>query len=286
MNLPASQRVWDRVRRIEIPFNRYGLDPYGISQKHLATALTALTWMYESYLDMKSFGIENVPDQGRVMLVGNHSGGIALDGMMTIAALFLEKEPPRLAQGMAEYFLNRTPIASLWTSRMGHLTGLPEHAVRLLEDDRALMVFPEGARGTAKLYNQRNSLVRFGTGFMRIAMQAQAPIVPFAFVGGGDAIPTVHNSEFLGKLTGTPYVPFTPWLLPLPRPASCELYFGKPRIFEGDGSEADDIIGRNVDVVKRQIGALIDFGVQRRRVGDLSMPDLLPHIETDTEEGT
>ena len=109
MKLPASQRVWDRVRRLELPFNRYGLDPYGTSQKHLATALTALTWMYESYLDMKSFGVDNIPDQGRVMLVGNHSGGIALDGMMTIAALFLEKEPPRLAQGMAGGGQRETP---------------------------------------------------------------------------------------------------------------------------------------------------------------------------------
>ena len=58
--------------------------------------------------------------------------------------------------------------------------GLPEHAVRLLEDDRLLLVFPEGARGTAKLFKDRNSLVRFGTGFMRLALQTGTPIVPTA----------------------------------------------------------------------------------------------------------
>lgn len=279
MKMLASQRIWDRVRRLEIPFNRYGIDPYGISQEHVATALTALAWVYEHYLDMRSYGIENIPDRGRVMLVGNHSGGVALDGAMTITAMFLEMEPPRLAQGMAEYFLNRTPFASLWTSRMGHLTGLPEHAVRLLEDERMLMVFPEGARGTAKLFKERNSLVRFGTGFMRIAMQARAPIVPFAFVGGGEAIPTFYNSELLGRLTGAPYVPFTPWLLPLPRPTDCQLYFGKPRFFEGTGSEADEVIAANVDVVRRQIQALIDFGVERRRTHSLQAPDAMPHVE-------
>lgn len=284
MKMFASQRIWDRVRRLEIPFNRYGIDPYGISQEHVATALTMLSWVYDSYLDVTSFGIANIPDRGRVMLVGNHSGGVALDGMMTIAATFLEMEPPRLAQGMAEYFLNKTPIMSQWTSRMGHLTGLPEHAVRLLEDDRLLMVFPEGARGTAKLYKDRNSLVRFGTGFMRIAMQAKAPIVPFAFVGGGDAIPTVHNSEFLGRLSGAPYVPITPWALPLPRPTDCQLYFGQPRLFEGSGSEADDVIGANVDVVKRQIRALIDFGAARRKARDFSVPEELPHVDVGGAE--
>ena len=64
-------------------------------------------------------------------------------------------DPPRLAQGMVEKFLNRVPFASLWSNRVGQLTGLPEHATRLLEDDRLLMVFPEGARGTAKLYKER-----------------------------------------------------------------------------------------------------------------------------------
>src|SRR4029077_13360162 len=98
---------------------------------------------------------------------------------------------PRLAQGMLEKFINRVPFASLWSNRCGQFTGLPEHAVRLLEDDRLLMVFPEGARGTAKLYKERHSLVQFGTGFMRLSLRTKTPIVPFGFIGGGEAVPTV-----------------------------------------------------------------------------------------------
>jgi hypothetical protein len=45
------------------------------------------------------------------MLVGNHSGGYALDGAMVIASTMLEMEPPRLAQGMAEKFINLLPVA-------------------------------------------------------------------------------------------------------------------------------------------------------------------------------
>ena len=279
MKLFASQRILDRVERLEIPFNRYGLDPYGISQEHLATFYTVLAWLYEKYFDVSVYGMENVPPRGRVMLVGNHSGGVALDGMMVVAATFLEMEPPRLAQGMAEYFLNQMPVASQWTSRLGHLTGIPEHAVRLLEDERMLMVFPEGARGTAKLYRERNSLVRFGTGFVRLALQAKTPIVPFAFVGGGEAIPTVHNSELLGKLTGVPYVPFTPYLLPLPRPVDLQIYFAEPMLFEGTGREEDEVINGYVDRVKRQIGALIEFGAERRASGHLEKPESLPRVE-------
>ena len=44
------------------------------------------------------------------MLVGNHSGGIAIDGAMVIASCLLEMDPPRLAQGMVEKFINRVPF--------------------------------------------------------------------------------------------------------------------------------------------------------------------------------
>ena len=49
------------------------------------------------------------------------------------------------------------------------------------------MVFPEGQKGTAKLYKERYSLVDFGTGFVRLALKTKTPIVPLGFVGGGDA---------------------------------------------------------------------------------------------------
>ena len=165
---------------------------------------------------MRCSGIGHVPARGRAMLVGNHSGGIAIDAAMVIASSFLEMEPPRLAQGMAEKFINRLPFASVWTARCGQLTGLPEHAQRLLESERLLLVFPEGARGTAKLWKDRYSLVDFGSGFMRLALRTKSPIVPFAFLGGGDAIPTVTNLYKVGNLLGLPYLPVTPWLLPLP----------------------------------------------------------------------
>ncbi len=132
------------------------------------------------------------------MLVGNHSGGIAIDAAMVVMSCLLEMDPPRLAQGMAEKFINRVPFLGEWASRTGHLTGLPEHAERLLEDDRLLLVFPEGARGTAKLFKDRNTLVDFGSGFVRLALKTKTPIVPVAVLGGGEAFPTIANSYKLG----------------------------------------------------------------------------------------
>ncbi len=262
--MARDERIADLVDRLELGFNSLGIDPYGVSKKHLRVFFGALGFFYRNYFRVKAFGVENVPPRGRAMLVGNHSGGVAIDGAMVVTSMLLEMNPPRLAHGMAEKFINTLPLASLWSSRTGQFTGLPEHAVRLLEDDRLLMVFPEGARGTAKLYTERYSLVDFGAGFMRLALKTKAPIIPFGFLGGGAAIPTISNAYALGKLVGVPYIPVTPYLVSLPLPVNLEVHYGPAMIFEGNGTEEDSVIGEYVGQVKQKIAELIENGRKSR----------------------
>jgi len=266
LNFINSPEVFERVRRLDVPFDRYGLDPYGVSQAHLANVFTLVRPFYESYFSVDCYGLDNIPDAGRGgMLVGNHSGGVPVDAAMLFSAGFFELEPPRLIHGMVDKFANRWPVVSQWFSRIGQFTGLPEHAVRLMRDDRLLMVFPEGTRGTGKLYEDRYELVRFGTGFMRLALQADTPIIPFAFVGGEEAMPTMFHLESLAKMLGAPYIPVPPHLLPIPLPVHCEIHVGEPIDFDGDGSEADATIRNYIEKVKEEIRGLIDSGREHRQ---------------------
>ena len=267
MALWLDDEVRARVELLELDWNRFGVDSFGVGKRELGFFYTLLGHLYRRYFDVAVHGIDNIPPRGRAMLVGNHSGGLALDGAMVFTSVFLEMQPPRLAHAMAEKFIERLPFASRYAGRLGHLTGLPEHALRLLEADRLLMVFPEGARGTAKLYGDRNSLVGFGSGFMRLALQTKTPIIPFAFLGGGDAIPTVLNLYRLGRLIGMPYLPITPYLVPLPRPVDLQIYYSEPLRFAGDGNEDDVVINEWVDEVKTRIASLIDEGVRVRQGG-------------------
>jgi 1-acyl-sn-glycerol-3-phosphate acyltransferase len=265
VSLLRDPDVEARVNRLEIPFNRHGLDPYGISKKDLVRWLSILAWFYRNYFHVTVEGIGHVPPRGRAMLVGNHSGGVALDGAMVIASMLLEMEPPRLAQAMIEKFLNLIPFSSEWNARCGQLVGLPEHAERSLRDDRLLLVFPEGARGTAKLYWERLSLVEFGSGFVRLALQSGTPVVPFAFIGGGEAIPTVFNLYKIAKLFGAPYIPVTPWILPIPRRVPLRILYGTPIHLTGSATDEDAAIETQVEAVKQRIAALIAEGAGRHQ---------------------
>lgn len=258
-----SEEIDRRLERLELPFNEAGFDPYGVSRRHLRASMQVLGFLYRYYFRVACHGIQNVPPRGRVMLVGNHSGGYAIDAGMVIAACFFELEPPRLAQGMADRFINRIPFLSQWTNRGGQITGLPQHAQQLLLNERMLLVFPEGARGTAKLFWERYSLRQFGTGFMRLALRTNTPIVPFAFLGGGEAVPTIANLRLLGKLLGVPYVPLTPYLLPVPLPVRATLEVGEPLRFQGRGDESDRVMQERADEVKAAIQLLIEAGRAR-----------------------
>ena len=260
-----TPEVRARIDALELPFNRYGLDPYGISKDHLALFYSMLSVLYRRYFRCQTWGIEHVPSRGRAMVIGNHSGGLPVDAGMLLASLFLEGDTPRHAHGMVEKFAQNMPFVSPWFSRIGQFAGLPEHALRLLEDDRVLMVFPEGARGTGKLYRDRYQLVRFGTGFMRIALQTRSPIVPFSFIGGEEALPTIYHAKTLARLAGTPYWPVPIYGVPLPLPKKCSLHFGEPFHFEGTGAEPDDVIDGYVQQVRERIEDLIETGRTLRR---------------------
>jgi 1-acyl-sn-glycerol-3-phosphate acyltransferase len=249
-----------RVERLELAFNEHGFDRFGVSRESVATGMKALGWLYRRYFSVRCHGIEHVPARGRVILVGNHSGGYAIDAGMVIAACFFELEPPRLAHGMADRVINRLPFFSQLANRTGQITGLPQHARQLLADERVLLVFPEGARGTSKLFWNRYTLGPFGTGFMRLAKSTATPVVPFAYLGGGEAVPTIANLPFLGKLFGVPYIPITPYVLPLPLPVRAQLRFGPPMMFHGTGDESQHLIVQEVDTVKAAISALIAEG--------------------------
>ena len=262
--LPIDPDISARIDALDLSFNTFGIDPYGIDKNDLVRFVSAFAWVYRRYFKVDVYGLGNVPSHGRAILVGNHSGGVAIDAAMVMGSMLLDADPPRLPHAMLDKFIHQFPGASQLMSRTGQFTGNPDQAVRLLRDDRLVLVFPEGARGTAKLAKDADTLVGFGTGFMRLALETKSPIIPFGFVGGGEALPTVANLKALGRLIGVPYIPVTKWGLLVPKPTRFQLLYGKPMVFEGSGHESDEVCGAMVDEVKTRISDLIRQGRQLR----------------------
>ena len=132
------------------------------------------------------------------------------------------------------------------------------------------MVFPEGAKGSGKSWWKRYQLQSFGTGFVRLAMECNTPIVPVAVIGSDDTYPALWSSRRLGRLMGAPYFPITPtfpWLGALgmvPLPVQIDLRFGDPIVFDGDPDAPDPEILWKVNQVRAAIQGLLDEGLNAR----------------------
>ena len=83
--------------------------------------------------------------------------------------------------------------------------------------------------------------------------------------GSCGVVEIVRNAVSIGKLLGVPYIPVTPWLFAVPIPAKLEVYYSEPMVFEGTGSEEDEVVSAHVEKVKERIAELIDRGRRHRR---------------------
>jgi 1-acyl-sn-glycerol-3-phosphate acyltransferase len=123
-----------------------------------------------------------------------------------------EHSHPRPLHLTMEHFFKGYPGFSMLLPKIGAVPAHPANVHRLLcDEDQLVLVFPEGAKGTEKLYKDRYRLRRFGRGgFVKAAMKARVPIVPIALVGAEEAQPVFAHLSPLAKLTGLIYAPLTP----------------------------------------------------------------------------
>jgi 1-acyl-sn-glycerol-3-phosphate acyltransferase len=256
-----SDEEKSRVERALKHLASTGFDPWGVNPETLKASLASTLWLYRQYFRVATHGIQNVPN-GRALLVGNHSGQIPVDGMLITTAILLERDPPRLVRGMVERWAPSLPFVSTFFSRCGQVTGDIHNAKALLESDECVMVFPEGVAGSGKTIFNRYELQRFGTGFVRLAMETKTPIIPIGVIGCEEMLPSLSKLSPLAKSLGIPYIPVIPTFLPLPTKVT--LRFGEPIVFDGNPDEPDSEVHAKVEIVRNAIRAELDAGLKAR----------------------
>jgi 1-acyl-sn-glycerol-3-phosphate acyltransferase len=186
---------WGRSERIEGLFDQ-----------------TLVEFFYRYWFRAEVEGIENVPSTGGALIVSNHSGALPPDAAMLAKAIREEHPHPRPLNITVEHFFKGYPGFSALLPKLGCVAAHPANVHRLLNDEEQLvLVFPEGRKGTAKLYKDRYRLRRFGRGgFVEAAMRARTPIVPACVVGAEEAAPVFAQIGLLKRVTGLLYFPITP----------------------------------------------------------------------------
>jgi 1-acyl-sn-glycerol-3-phosphate acyltransferase len=247
----------------------------GHDPSFIERAAPVLEFLYGKYFRVRSVDIENVPADGAALLVANHSGGLPYDGAMLIYSVFRDHPAHRHLRTLVANFAFRSPWMSNVVARIGGVRASTETAMPLLSSGNLVGVFPEGLKGVGKMFRERYRLSRFGRGgFVRLARQANVPIIPVAIVGAEEIHPVLGKITSLAEPLGIPYIPITPTfpllgpLGLLPVPTKWTIRFGQPiRVPPINGDPEADVTTTTAEQVRQSIDAMIaDLLAQRRSI--------------------
>lgn len=221
---PAAKKTPETHLPTDQEIRRSDVDRWGRSEKMRAMVRTVYGPIDKYYFRTEWEGFENLPAEGGALLVSNHAAAIPSDAPAIMHGV--ETKLGRPVYGLAEHLFRTIPMVGTMWSRVGGVTANPDNAYRLLHDEQQLvLVFPEGTKGTGKVYSDRYQLRRFGRGgFIEIAMRAGVPIIPIAVLGAEESMPIIAKSTRLAKMTGLPYFPITANMLAF-GPLGALMYF-------------------------------------------------------------
>ena len=252
----------------------YDTDEWGVDWEFLDVVRPFFTFLYKVYWRVSTTGMEQIPIQDRTLLVANHSGQLPWDGMMIATAVMNEHAAQRLVRTLYADWVPRVPFFSSWLVRMGQTLATEDNGARLLEQDELVAIFPEGYKGIGKLYRDRYRLARFDQGgFVQMALQTQAPIIPVSVVGAEETYISFAKSTTGARLTGLPYFPISPtfpWLGLLglvPLPTKWHIDFGEPIILDDYGPDAAQnlvLVSQLSDQVRNTVQEMIHARLAQR----------------------
>jgi 1-acyl-sn-glycerol-3-phosphate acyltransferase len=246
---PEPPPLRDLTGLISPPDPERQVDDWGRSERVYQLMEPVLNFYYRYWFRVDVEGIEHVPATGGALLASNHSGALPPDAPMIMQALRNEHPAPRPLYMLGEHWFKGYPGVGMLANKIGMVAAHPANAHRLLRDEgRLVLVFPEGQKGTRKLFWQRYKLRRFGRGgFVKTAIRAGVPIVPIAVVGAEEAMPIFAHVPLLQRVTGLIYFPINHafphfGLLAggMYLPAKFRIRFLEPVRFERHGPDAAD----------------------------------------------
>ncbi|WP_378732120.1 lysophospholipid acyltransferase family protein [Nocardia brasiliensis] len=156
--------------------------------------IEALLAPLRAWTSPRFYGLENIPADGPVLLVGNHNLMGGIDAPLLLPEVLRRRG--RLIRGLAENVLIAVPGLRHFLHRYGAVRGTRGNCLALLKRGDAVIVFPGGGREAVRRKNEKYVLKWEGrTGFARMAIEAGAPIVPIAMIGVDDAYDIVIDGD-------------------------------------------------------------------------------------------
>ncbi|AHI06461.1 hypothetical protein BDW_09805 [Bdellovibrio bacteriovorus W] len=165
------------------------------------------------YFRLEIEGAENIPRRGPVVIAPNHSGYSGFDAFLL--GHVIQNEAKRVPRVLTHHFWFLTDTTAIPATKMGFTEATYENGVNALKKGNAIVLFPEGEQGNFKATTKRYQLQEFKRGFVRMALECQAPIVPAIILGAEETHINLKKLKFTKFLKGS-VIPLPLNVIPLP----------------------------------------------------------------------
>ena len=184
-------------------------------------------WFYKFYFRVNSDGWQNVPQQGQILFVGSHNGGLATPDLpMFMLDWFRRFGLERKVYGLTHSKVWQAyPAMANLAARVGAVPFYARNAQRVIDRGHSLLVYPGGGQDAFRPHHLRGK-IHFceRTGFIRIAVWHGLPVVPLISWGSHDTLYIIDDCYPMAK---TFHQRGVPWLFNLD-PEVMPLYAGLP----------------------------------------------------------
>jgi 1-acyl-sn-glycerol-3-phosphate acyltransferase len=163
--------------------------------EYIRRTLPAIRALSDVYFRGEVRGIENIPAEGPVLLVGNHSGGTLIADTFVFAQAFYEHfGAEREFHQLAHDLVFAVPGIRALLQPFGTVPASPRNMREALARDAALLVYPGGDHESYRA-SWHSAEIDFAhrKGFVRLALELDVPIVPVVAIGGQE------TALFLGQ---------------------------------------------------------------------------------------
>src|SRR4051794_35184588 len=158
------------------------------------TLPTIRAWS-DLYFRAEVSGLEEIPADEPVLLVGNHSGGTLIADTFVFSQSFYDHfGPQRRFHQLAHDLVFKVPGTRILVQRYGTVPASPVNMRKALRLGAALLVYPGGDHETYRPTWESGEIdFAWRTGFVELALRENVPIVPVVAIGGQE------TALFLGR---------------------------------------------------------------------------------------
>lgn len=194
---------------------------HGFDVRALARVEPFLSFLYNEWWKVDLSGLENLPETGPAVIVGNASGAwVPWPALMLIYGLMAQKDKPRRVHVLLDLEWIEDERLHAGLVELGFAPLSSANMKRLLAKGELVAIFPEGSAGACKPFAERYRVMDFDWTKLLPAAEEGARIFPLATLGCDEALPVGWNLTKLAKFIGLPAFPITPFFPWLPFPAN------------------------------------------------------------------